>query len=101
MASVLKSCTAAVLPDSGPMHVAGVLGVPTIAIFGRVIPPENRVKYYDSVIAKQSDCPFTDEYCYYAQFNIKCGNTSFYRECMDIITVDYIINCVNKLITTK
>ena len=96
LASVLKHCTAAIVPDSGTMHVAGVLGVPTIAIFGRVIPSANRITYYDSVVAKESSCPLTPHYCYDTQFE-DCTNKLEYRQCMNIISVDEIITMLGNL----
>ena len=34
MISLIARCTLLVCNDSGPMHIAGALGVPTVAIFG-------------------------------------------------------------------
>lgn len=34
MISLIERCSILVCNDSGPMHIAGVLGVPTVAIFG-------------------------------------------------------------------
>ena len=90
MVSILNLCNAAVFPDSGLMHVAGVLGIPTIAIFGKVIPSENRVAYYPNVYPVESSCPLTD-YCYDSQFT-DCSNTVDYRKCMSLISVDKIMS---------
>ena len=87
-AAICANADAAVVPDSGIMHVCGVLGIPTIAIFGKVIPSENRVTFYDSVDPIESECPIT-RYCYDGQFK-QCKNTVHYRECMHKISTNLI-----------
>ena len=87
-AAICANAHAAVVPDSGIMHICGVLGIPTIAIFGNVIPSQNRVTYYDSVEAIESSCPITD-YCYDGQFK-QCKNTPYYRDCMNEIPTSLI-----------
>ena len=98
MAGVLKACSAAVVPDGGVMHAAGVLHVPTISIFGRVIPSKNRVAYYKNMIAKESNCPLTKNYCYDTQWDADCKHTPHYRACMNVIPVDSIIESLNQLL---
>ena len=97
MAAILSVCSAAVLPDSGVMHVAGVVGIPTIAIFGRVIPPANRIWLYENVKPIESSCPIKDDYCYDTQFH-SCVGTSNFRGCMNLITVDDISNQLSKIL---
>ena len=97
LAGILKTVDMALVPDSGIMHVAAQVGTPTIAIFGRVIPPRNRIAYYKNVIPIESSCPFTKTYCYDSQFN-NCSNTDSYRQCMEIITPEFIVERIKKLI---
>ena len=59
-------------PDSGPMHIAGAVGVPGVTLFGS-IPPQSRINYYptlEAVTVKNLACLG----CGYknCQFNIKC-----------------------------
>ena len=88
LAAVCSLCNAAVLPDSGIMHVCGVLDVPTIAIFGKVIPSANRITFYEKMQAVESSCPLID-YCFDSQF-ANCGNTHHYRYCMNILKPNQI-----------
>lgn len=54
---LLSLCDYTVCPDSGVMHLAGLLKVPTVALFGP-IPPEFRIKYYPRTtgISLNLDC---------------------------------------------
>jgi ADP-heptose:LPS heptosyltransferase len=38
MIALLERCDVLLCNDSGPMHLAGALGVPTVAVFGSGIP---------------------------------------------------------------
>lgn len=93
LAAFCSQCDASIVPDSGPMHVMGMLKVPTIAIFGRVIPPQNRIAYYDSIVALESTCDLlTDKgmkYCFDNQF-CSCTNKKEYRMCMKQINVEMV-----------
>jgi len=44
-ASLMAFCDYVIAPDSGLMHLASVMGIPTFALFGNIL-PENRIKYY-------------------------------------------------------
>jgi ADP-heptose:LPS heptosyltransferase/glycosyltransferase involved in cell wall biosynthesis len=72
MASLIERCHSFVTPDTGPMHLAGALQIPTIALFGS-IPPQARINHYPSheaVTAVNLGCLG----CWYKQCNInfKC-----------------------------
>ncbi len=45
--ALLASCDAAVVPDTGLLHLAACTGTPFVAIFG-AIPPELRLNYYEN-----------------------------------------------------
>jgi ADP-heptose:LPS heptosyltransferase len=45
MAAVISECDFFVGPDSGPMHLAGALGIPSAVVFGS-IPPMARINHY-------------------------------------------------------
>ena len=47
MASLIAVSRVFIGPDSGPMHIAGALEVPSVTLFG-AIPPEARINHYES-----------------------------------------------------
>lgn len=60
MAAAMRHLSAFVSGDSGPMHVAGAMGVPQIALYGptnprRYSPPGNR-----HALLRRCDCPLAD-----------------------------------------
>ncbi len=46
-AALLAGCDAAVVPDTGLLHLAACVGLPFVAIFGPV-PPQLRLNYYEN-----------------------------------------------------
>ena len=72
MAALIERCNIFVTPDTGPMHIAGALGVPSVCLFGS-IPPQARINHYPSHVAITSeslDCLG----CWYSpcQINTQC-----------------------------
>ena len=72
LAAITDECDYFVGPDSGPMHIAGALGVPSSVIFGS-IPPEARINFYpshSSITVGSLPCLG----CWYAHcpYNVKC-----------------------------
>ena len=53
-AALVTQLTCLVTPDTGAMHVAGALDVPTVALFGPT-DPESRMKYYPRCTAITAD----------------------------------------------
>ncbi len=47
VAALLAGCDAAVVPDTGLLHLAACVGLPFVAIFGPV-PPQLRLNYYEN-----------------------------------------------------
>ncbi len=47
VAALLSTCDAAVVPDTGLLHLAACVGLPFVAIFGPV-PPELRLSHYEN-----------------------------------------------------
>ena len=54
MAALIERCHVLITPDTGPMHIAGALEVPSICLFGS-IPPESRINYYPTHTAITSN----------------------------------------------
>lgn len=52
MAALIAECDVFVGPDSGPMHLAGAMGVKSLVVFGS-IPPEARINHYPTHSAIQ------------------------------------------------
>jgi heptosyltransferase-2 len=67
--SVLSLCQILICNDSGPMHVAGLLGVPVVAVFGPQRPDWFGPRGVDSriVIKEEFSCRPCFDYCIYDQ----------------------------------
>ena len=52
MAALIAECDVFIGPDSGPMHLAGAMGIKSLIMFGS-IPPEARINYYPTHSAIQ------------------------------------------------
>jgi len=71
MAGFMKSCALVLANDSGPMHIAAALGVPTIGIFGPTDPAKHgpystRSSYVSKsdlhcIICNKLECPYNHE----------------------------------------
>jgi heptosyltransferase-2 len=87
--ALIARCSLFISNDSGLMHVAGALGIPTIAIFGSTNPiTTSPVGDRSVVITKAVDCsPCLKKTC----------PTDF--RCMDLITADEVYNAAKKLLT--
>jgi len=69
MAALINECDFFIGPDSGPMHIAGCLGIPSLVIFG-AIPPQARINYYTnhtSIVLEGLNCLG----CWYQSCNIE------------------------------
>ena len=72
MAALIEQCNLFICPDSGPMHIAGALGVRSLVTFGS-IPPEARINHYpshESIVLDELNCLG----CWYdtCPYNIRC-----------------------------
>jgi heptosyltransferase-2 len=89
--SLIARCRLFVTNDSGLMHVAGALGVPTVAIFGSTNPlTTSPVGRKSVVITKNAPCsPCLKEIC----------PTDF--SCMDLITVDEVYHTAETMLKER
>jgi ADP-heptose:LPS heptosyltransferase len=92
LVGLISVCRGVVCPDSGVMHLSGMMGIPTVALFGP-IPPELRIKYYPSVrsIYLGLEC----QPCYDWQTHA-CEGKPWYRQCMNRITVEMVLEEIEK-----
>ena len=87
------------VPDSGIMHIMGVLTQPTVAVFGNVIPPENRVSDYPRVMGLRTEVkiekfdyglyrqqPYCWHQCCYDGLTAVCSGTNHFRWCTQQVT---------------
>lgn len=91
LGSVISKCKAFVCPDSGPMHIAAALGIPTVAIFPlkEDFPLRWRPYGTDFEIVRKEKIACTKK-C------IKAKCTRF--ECMEEIKVEEVLSALDKLI---
>lgn len=103
LASILKKCQLYIGNDTGPLHLAAVLGIPTIGLFG----PETPKKYGPIgknavAIYKDNICPFSP--CIIGYINripYKCINNKNPQICLLSITVDDILKKIDSVIQTQ
>jgi ADP-heptose:LPS heptosyltransferase len=72
MAALIEQADLFIGPDSGPMHLAGAIGTPSIITFGS-IPPEARINYYPSHESVRMDS-LACIGCWYkpCPYNVRC-----------------------------
>ena len=87
-ASLLKRLTLFITLDSGPMHIAGVFKVPTIALFGGERPAKFRPYGNDKAVVLQKKVV-----CNPCRRKFRCRN----RLCMYAIAVNDVIGVFEEL----
>jgi len=90
LAGIIKACRLFIANDSGPMHLAGALGTPVVAIFGSTDPyltgPCGKVE----ILRKEIMC----SPCFRRECNLD-------MECMRMIEVNDVLLAVKKLMVTE
>lgn len=86
LAAVIEQVDLFIGPDSGPMHIAGALGVESLVLFGS-IPPKIRINYYPSHTAVTAKLPCLG--CMYKPCPIAF-------KCMLDITSEQVLAAVDK-----
>lgn len=89
MSSLIKNCALVIANDSGPMHIAAALGVPTLGIFGPTNPKAHRPfsPNSDYVIKEDLHCIICNK--------LECP---YNHECMRELSVDEVLKKVQKLL---
>jgi ADP-heptose:LPS heptosyltransferase len=85
---IIKNLSVLITNDSGPMHIASILDIPTVAIFG----PSDERRYR----------PWSKKYKILMHKEI-CGECFYQRcskggKCMDLITPDEIIDAIKEIL---
>lgn len=91
-AALLARCSLVISNDTGPMHIAGAVGVPLIGIFGPT-PSKFALPPGDNCIALQSNLPCSP--CYYRVFK---GCLFEDIKCMKTITPQQVFEAANKML---
>jgi len=87
LAAVVQRCNAFITPDSGPMHIAALLGIKFVALFGPTDPKRHLEPCADyRIIYKKAKC----SPCYRS----KCSD----MKCMESITPEEIVTAVKELL---
>ena len=90
LAAVISQLHLLVTPDTGALHFAGALNVPTIALFG-VLPSELRTAYYPNCISLRSNT--CEPCCYDWQFKT-CKLKDGYSPCLWDISPEKVFEVV-------
>lgn len=70
---IIRRALLLVSPDSGPMHIAGAVGTPVIALFSKDLPSRWAPKKKCLPIYLDYDCsPCDDETARHCQFDVRC-----------------------------
>ena len=93
MAAIIKLSHLFIGNDSGPLHIALALGVPSVAIFGPTS-PEQVIAHTDNFIAVNKKVNCSPCYLHQPGFKPHCHN----RRCLEEITADEVIKPTEKLL---
>jgi lipopolysaccharide heptosyltransferase II len=90
LAGLIQKCDLVITNDSGPMHIAAALGIPTLGIFGPTDPKKH------GPYSNRSDYIIKDDL-----FCIVCNKLvcPYNHECMKQLSIDLIINKIEKLLS--
>jgi heptosyltransferase II len=87
LAAAISQCAAVITNDSGPLHVAAALSVPTVSIFGPTDPDRTVIAGASRVVRAAVDC----QPCYERDCPLRT------HQCMNDITVDEVFNAAVSL----
>jgi ADP-heptose:LPS heptosyltransferase len=89
LSGVIAKAALLVCTDSAPMHIAAVLGTPTVAIFGPSKSIETR-PYGKGHLVIEKDFP-----CRWSCDEMLCKNKN-HHACMEAITVDDVFQAIER-----
>ncbi|MBI4379399.1 MAG: glycosyltransferase family 9 protein [Nitrospinae bacterium] len=93
-AALIHRCKIFISNDTGPMHIAAAVGTPVVALFGPTDPCING-PYTDKAVIVNKELACSPCYIPYSS-RINCETL----ECMNLISVEEVINKIKGLITT-
>ena len=93
LVALYQKCQIVVTHDSGPLHLAGLAGIPQVALFGPTNPYEKVPRHEKTVIlwsrAKMACCP-----CYDGRYYADCQD----NRCLKSITVERVYDAVSEIL---
>jgi heptosyltransferase-2 len=92
--AIIKNCNLFIGNDSGLLHIANALNIPSIGIFGPTS-PEQVLSRMSHVIIVRNQSPCSPCYLHQPYFKIKCANNNI---CLKNITVEDVFKSIGKLI---
>jgi SAM-dependent methyltransferase len=98
VAALLERCSLFLTNDSGPMHLAAALGVPTVAIFGQT----NHDRYAPLLPESRKECSYADpEHCpedWTGRENEECRKSDCtHVGCLEAVSVDEVVGKLETL----
>lgn len=90
LAAAISQCAAVITNDSGPLHVAAALSIPTVSIFGPTDPDRTVIPGASKVVRATLDC----QPCYQRDCPLRT------HQCMNEITVDEVFAAAVSLFET-
>jgi heptosyltransferase-2 len=93
--ALIKSSDLFVGNDSGLLHIANALGIPSVGIFGPSSPEQDVSFMNKNVVIIKHKVPCSPCYVHQPDFNFKC---EYRNKCLTNITVDDAVKAIEKLI---
>jgi heptosyltransferase-2 len=94
MASLMAECDLVISNDSGPMHIAGAMGTPVLALFGSTDPhatsPLGKVRIIKKELSELSCSPCLKRHCPLGTY-----------ECMERISVEEVYEAAHQFLEGK
>lgn len=97
MAALMKLSTVFIGNDSGPLHIALALKVPSVAIFGSTSPEQILTPDVPCVVIKKKDVSCSPCYVHQYDYEPSCA----YFTCLEEITVDEVFQGVKKALQSE
>ena len=93
--ALIKSCDLFVGNDSGLLHIANALSIPSVGIFGPSSPEQVLSYMNKNIMIIKHNAPCSPCYVHQPDFNFKC---EYKNKCLTNITVDDAVKAIDKLI---
>ncbi len=93
--ALIKSCDLFVGNDSGLLHIANALNVPSVGVFGPTSPEQDVSFMNKNVVIIKHKVPCSPCYVHQPDFNFKC---EYRNKCLTNITVADAVKAIDKLL---